>query len=238
MGSRLSRRLDAADDALDAAVKVDDNAAGGEAPEVKEAPPAEVKEVTDENAAPDKGKVVIVEDISEPQVVENSPKTKKRGGNENSKHKALMYFPNLFLDFGDIFSLTLGAGAKSGVEIRLTRWCQIGGTYGANYFVEKGFERRYGGGYDDGYEFALVAISSEVRTVDPTFGTVPKAIIKRNKATMLQPSDERYKSHVRDFWAVGFDAGWLVMIGFHLHPVEIADFFTGLVGYDLVGDNL
>ncbi len=241
--------LGAADDALDAAIKTDDNAAGGEAAaEEKEAPAAEAAEAKEaapaakeEKGEADNGKVVVVEEVSEPEVVEKAEQEESKEeaeGDGNWKHKALMYFPNLFLDLGDTFSLSLGVGAESGALVRLTRWCQIGGMYGSDYFVEKGFERRYGGGYNDGYEFALVAISSEVRTVDPTFGTIPVGIIKRNKATMLHPSDELYDTHVRDFWAVGVDAGWLVMIGFELHPVEIADFFTGIFAYDLLDDNL
>ena len=176
------------------------------------------------------------EEVPEPVVAENAEAGD--ADDDSMKRALLMYVPNLFMDLGDIFSMSLGVGAESGVEVRLTRWCQIGGMYGADYFVEKAYNRTYGGGYNDGYNFQLVPLASEVRAVGPTFGTTPVCIIKDSKARILSPDDKLYKDKVRDFWSVGVEGGWLIIFKFDIHPVEIADFFTGIVGYDLCEDKM
>lgn len=151
---------------------------------------------------------------------------------------ALLYFPNILVDLTDIISGGIGFGAESGVEVRLTRLCQIGGLYGDTYFVEKGFDRRFGGGYDDGYNFQLVALASEKRYQDPTFGSVEQFICKQSKAIVPSPNDPLYKEKNRDYWAIGVEGGWLVKVRVDIHPVEIADFLASLIALDITGDNL
>ena len=175
-------------------------------------------------------------EVAEPVVAAEEEQAEDENG-KSIGHILLMYIPNLFMDLGDIFSLSLGVGSEAGVEARITRWFQVGGMYGQDYFVEKAYNRTYGGGYSDGYDFALGALQSEVRVVDPTIGKTPLCILKNKNAKVQRPSDELYKNKNRDFWGVGFDAGWLILVGFELHPVEIADFITGIFAYDLTGDN-
>jgi len=203
---------------------------------VAEKEEAGAKAVAGEKAeAPAEEVVEEVKEVPEPVVAEEGDE----GGEDNSfAHAALMYFPNLFMDLGDIFSLSLGVGAESGVEVRLTRWCQLGGMYGNDYFVEKAYNRTYGGGYNDGYDFQLFPLASEVRSIDPVFGGTSICIIKDNKARVLSPDDKLYKENIRDFWAVGAKVGWLILVSFDIHPVQIADFFTGIVAYDLCDDNM
>jgi len=152
-------------------------------------------------------------------------------------HNLAIYFPNLGMDFLDIFSIRLAAGAEAGAEARITRYCQFGGKYGDSYFIEHKFNRRNGGGYYNGYDYSLAAIAGERRFLDPAFGDIRHYICKEGKPKIVSYEDKLYKEDVRDFWAVGFDAGWLVNVRFDFHPIEFADFFYSLATFDLTGDN-
>lgn len=171
----------------------------------------------------------------EPKIEHSSADNKEKS---SILRTALLYFPNVLMDLSDIVSVGVGAGAESGFEVRITRWCQIGGLYGDTYFVEKGFDRRFGGGYEEGYNFQLVALSSEKRYRDPTFGSVKEFICKQSKARVQSPSAPLYKDKDRDFWAIGAEGGWLVKVRVDFHPVEFADFLATLFFLDITGDNL
>ena len=182
--------------------------------------------------------------VKEPEV--SKPEEAKVAGDDAVKDDdttgtgriLLMYLPNVLIDFSDMFSVGISLGARAGAEVRITRWFQIGGSYGDSYFLEKGFNRQIGGGYDDGYSFQLVALAAEERYLDDTFGTVEEYIIKESKARVLSPSNEVYEDKNRDFWAIGAEAGWLVNVKALVHPVEVADFVLGLFFIDILDDNV
>ena len=189
----------------------------------------------------------------EPQVAADNVANEETTQDSDIVDKLVYYVPNLFLDFFDIFSCGAGVGAKAGIQLELTNAFTLGGNYGDVYFVEKAPFRRYGGGYDRGYDFQLGPLASEKRFVDEAFGGVPEYIIKESKAQVQKPSAEIFtkpmdadsfesgvsdNKPLRDYWEVGIKAGWLLNISLHLHPVEIADFFTGIFFYDLTGDNI
>ena len=151
---------------------------------------------------------------------------------------ALLYIPNRLLDLSDIVSLELGAGAEFGVDVRLTRWMQLGGRYGDKYFLGKDYARQLGGGYSSGWNYGLGCLTSERRYVDDTFGTTREFLLKRKSLSLAMPNEDfTYTQETRDFWEIGANAGWLVTVGVAIHPVEIADFFAGIVLIDLKGDD-
>jgi len=172
----------------------------------------------------------------EPVVDENADNKDKEDG--SFMRAALLYIPNIFLNLSDVFSAGIGVGAEAGAQVHLTHWFQIGGQYGDGVFIEKGYDRRFGGGYDNGYSFGLIALGSEKRYVDNTFGTVEEFIIKNSKAKVFSPNDPIYANKNRDFWAVGIDAGWLINFRFDFHPIEFADFFASFIAMDITGDSL
>ncbi len=150
----------------------------------------------------------------------------------------LLYIPNRLLDLSDIVTLDLGAGAEFGVDARLTRWMQIGGRYGDKYFLGKDCARQLGGGYSSGWNYGFACLTSERRYVDDTFGTTREFLLKRKPLSLAMPSDDfTYTQDTRDFWEIGANAGWLFTVGVAIHPVEIADFLTGIVLIDLKGDD-
>jgi hypothetical protein len=138
--------------------------------------------------------------------------------------------------------VNLGVGAESGIKLGLTHYFELGGSYGDAYFVEKGILRRYGGGYRNGYSFQLGPLSSEKRYVDDVYGDTPDYIIKEGEFVAQHPEMTVYNKQplqpqLKDFWACSIEAGWLLNIGLKLHPVQLADFFTGIFFYDLCGDD-
>ncbi len=150
----------------------------------------------------------------------------------------LLYLPNRLLDLLDIVTVDIGAGAAFGVEAKATHWMQFGGMYGDEYFLGKDYARQLGGGYASGWNYEFVCLTSERRYVDGPFGTTREFILKGKPLSLAMPNDDfTYTQDIRDFWEIGVNAGWIVTLGAAIHPVEIADFFAGLVLIDLKGDD-
>ncbi|NOY75760.1 MAG: hypothetical protein GXP32_08210 [Kiritimatiellaeota bacterium] len=177
--------------------------------------------------------------VKEPEIVaEKQTATESEDDSPGFGRVLLLYLPNVLLDLSDIFTLGLSIGSRAGATVKVTRWCQFGGTYGEDYFVEKAFDRQIGGGYEKVVAFQLAALAGESSYVDAPFGTVQEYILKESKARVLSPNDEVYENKVRDFWAIGATAGWLVNVKAYVHPVEIADFVLGLFFIDFRDDDI
>lgn len=143
-------------------------------------------------------------------------------------HIALMYIPNRLIDLTDIITVGTGVGPEASLELTFTKRGQFGASYGDRYFIEKGFDRQYGGGYSTGYNTAFACWSNEEEVVDYCFGTVnPYVNINLKNSSMACPCSEPYKSGNVDFWRIGVKAGWLVDFEAAIHPLAIANFFTG-----------
>jgi hypothetical protein len=198
----------------------------------------DVEMVEEETPAEETVTEEVVEEAGDEPVVDVAATEGSSEGKVNIANKLIYYFPNLFLNLIDSFSGKIGVGAKSGLELVLTRYAQFGGNYGDEYFVEKGIYRTYGGGYNNGFSLDFAPYSSEKRYIDDVFGSISPRIIKKKKMSLTRPTDPFYKEKYRDFWAVGFEGGWLINIGLFLNPIEFADFFTGIFFYDLCDDDL
>ncbi|MCF7790814.1 MAG: hypothetical protein K9M56_02325 [Victivallales bacterium] len=143
-------------------------------------------------------------------------------------HKIVLYFPNRLIDLTDIITLKLGFGPQASLELTFTKWFEFGGSYGDNYFIEKGYNRQYGGGYHGGYNISGGWVNRQTCITDYTFGTVRNYIITENKKSLIPcPCDEVYQDGILDFWKIGIHAGWLANAAAAVHPVAIANFFTG-----------
>ena len=142
-------------------------------------------------------------------------------------YTVLMYIPNRVIDLTDIFSVELGFGPEASIELTLTKYCQFSAAYGDRYFVEKGYNRQYGGGYYSGYSTSALCWSKETSFTDFTFGGVEPYIVMENDFDISCPCKKPYSDGIRDFWKIGFHAGWIVDIGASIHPIAIANFVTG-----------
>jgi len=148
--------------------------------------------------------------------------------NYSDLHIALMYIPNRLIDLTDIITIGAGVGPEASLELTLTKLGQFGASYGDRYFIEKGFNRQYGGGYSGGYNAAFACWSYEEQVVDYCFGTVnPYVNLNLKNSSIPCPCSEPYKSGNVDFWRIGVQGGWLVDVEVAIHPTAIANFFTG-----------
>ena len=152
--------------------------------------------------------------------------------------KLLLYVPNRFMDALDMFSLSLGAGLEARAEVRATRFLDYGAGIGPSVRLIKGYNRQYGIGFESGYNMNFTNLTDESRTrVDSTRSVIDYA---ESYTGLVWPGMNIYEPQTgaRDYWEIGGDLALLVGVHLGFHPVECADFFTGLVGYDLKDDDL
>lgn len=170
----------------------------------------------------------IENQIQEQKAVEQEVNKIQTKTNHSDLHIALMYIPNRLIDLTDIITIGGGVGPEASLELTFTKWGQFGASYGDRYFIEKAFNRQYGGGYSGGHNVAFARWSDEEEIVDYCFGTVnPYVNLNLKNNSIPCPCSEPYKSGNVDFWRIGVQAGWLVDIEVAIHPVAIANFFTG-----------
>ncbi len=206
-----------------------------------EAPVAPAEEKKAEAPAP-----APAEKKPEPKKEEVKAEAPAKGGEKECEtcncgdmgRKLLLYIPNLFLDLNDAFTFTLGVGAEAAADVRITRYCQLGGAYGSQYFLAKDYMNQYGGGYLNGWNYGLIVLADEQKYLEDNFCTVKDYIIKSQGVGIPSRNDDIYKRKARDFWSVGATAGWLVLADFQMHPVEFADFVCGIFFIDLNEDDI
>ena len=151
--------------------------------------------------------------------------------------KLLMYIPNRFVDLFDIFSVSLDMGIAAGVTARLTYAFGLVGKAGSAASLIKGYNRQYGAALTEGYygQFFFPMKADLLRPV--TYGYVNMFWIEGwNYPFPSNPVFER-KTGAFDYWAIEFGAICLVGAKVAIHPVEIADFITGLFLIDISGDD-
>ena len=152
-------------------------------------------------------------------------------------HVILMYLPNRVIDLTDIISLKLGFGPEASCEIIFTEYCQFSASYGDRYFLEKGYNRQYGGGYSSGYNTSYICWRRKMEFTDFTFGTVKPYVIMDQESSIPSPYKKNYFCGIKDFWKIGVHAGWIIDISASLHPLAIANFFTGFFFVRLTDTN-
>ncbi len=150
----------------------------------------------------------------------------------------IWYFPNLFLDISDIVTLKIGAGHNFACFAQVTNLVQLGFEVGDKYFIEKAFNRQYGGGVDSGYNYGFACVSKEFREVKDTFGTVMPYYNQQSTLDVYLPSDRVFRWGVRDYWAIGARAGWPIMVGAAVHVTEVVDMIGSIFCLDLSGDSI
>lgn len=149
-----------------------------------------------------------------------------------------LYFPNRFLDLSDTFTFELGAGHEVALQPRITNYCKFIGFTGEKYFIGKGFKRQIGGGHTEGWEISAVCSTASYRYLDETFGTFDNEFVYDATSMHIpSPSNNVYRNKVEDFWGIGAFVGCLFSVNAQIHPVEIADFVTGLFLIDIADDD-
>ncbi len=152
---------------------------------------------------------------------------KKKEVKKSLLHVVLMYIPNRILDLTDIITVGFGFGPEASCEVIMTEYCQFSAVYGDRYFIENGYNRQYGGGYYSGHTVGYVCWKNEISATDYTFGYVKPYVVLENGYNIPDYQYKPYSNGIRDFWKVGLHLGWIVDLSLSVHPVAIANFFTG-----------
>jgi hypothetical protein len=151
--------------------------------------------------------------------------------------KVLLYLPDRLLDIVDIFSFDLNFGGGIFANLHATRAIQAGaglrsvGGIGWHDDCSLGFESQKEAGLN------VVALGSQAYS-GTRIGTAGIQDVSDAIVGFHRPSDRLYQEY-RDYWGIGFSATVLfVGFDFDFHPVQVADFLTGIVGFDICNDDI
>ncbi len=162
----------------------------------------------------------------EPAAVEMDKKENKRG-----------YFLNRLLDFTDILTFGASLGAQGSLDVSVTDFLRFGFGYGTGYEVAKRYDRLLGVGEYDAGNISFLFCTFDRDYYTPIYGDVPAFSMYSDVFWPVNLESEIYTKKVRDPWAVSVRAGIMLNIAIAFHPVEFADFFAGIFGCDIVGDD-
>ena len=149
----------------------------------------------------------------------------------------LLYIPNRIVDSIDMFSFNMYVGNSFVMEMQATRFAQMGGSTGESYFFTKGYSRQFGFGRKQCERAGLVYAEKDETLVDRSVGSVKEYSIYFPDFLTANYRLNAFQDDDVDFWKLGGNMGWFFGGGFAIHPVEVADFFTGLVGIDISEDD-
>lgn len=152
--------------------------------------------------------------------------------------KVIYYIPNLLLDLSDVFSLNLKAGPSVGAGFGITKAFGLGVQVGTTIGVYKDVNRQYGFASENGYQaqFGFLTVE-DISVVDP-IGTVQGYWQFGNNFPSCYDGIYNIENGARDYWALDVYVSALFGVDFGLHPIEIADFVTGIFFYDLKNDDI
>ena len=152
--------------------------------------------------------------------------------------KLIMYFPNRLVDLADTFSVDLGVGTVIGVNANVTRAFGIDAKYGPSGKMIKDYNRQYGFALDQGYWAQFMCFGKESMQREYSVGSVNDYWLIYTG--MPYPSEDIFniKTGKVDYWEISVGAACFADVRFAVHPIDIADFVTGLFFYDLKGDDI
>jgi hypothetical protein len=152
--------------------------------------------------------------------------------------KIFLYIPNRIIDAFDIFTLNIGFGPVVKAELRATHAFQFGAGIGCTAKLIKAYNRQYGAGLQNGWYWSFGVVGAEDVERKPTTRWVKE--YWEYYEGFCSPSQRIYDFYegARDYWEFGGSLGCLIEADFYLHPIDIADFFTGFFFIDLKGDDL
>lgn len=149
----------------------------------------------------------------------------------------LLYIPNRIVDATDIITFNVNAGDGFWAEMQATRFAQMGGSYSEGYFIAKAYSRQFGFGHKDTKRFGFFYWEHDITIVDETIGSVNEYTIYFPHFAIADHNLAAFMDEDVDFWKVGGNIGWFIGVGFGIHPIEVADFITGIIGIDISKDD-
>jgi len=152
--------------------------------------------------------------------------------------KIALYFPNRILDALDIFTVSVGVGPVARAEMHATRGFAFGAGAGAEVMILKGCNRQYGVCREAGYDVSFAMFNRANLTRDGQSRLVVQFYIDEDGFPL--PNQRLYEPYngARDYWALGGSLSLGLAGSIAIHPIEMADFVTGLLFIDLKDDDL
>lgn len=152
--------------------------------------------------------------------------------------KIALYLPNRILDAVDIFTVSVGVGPIAKVELHATRAFAFGGGAGAQVMVLKGCNRQYGVCREAGYSMSFAMFNKIDITRDGESRLVVPFIIDEDG--FPRPGERIYEFYngALDYWSLGGSMALGLAGSVAIHPIEIADFLTGIFFIDLKDDDI
>jgi len=152
--------------------------------------------------------------------------------------KIALYFPNRIMDALDVFSVSVGVGPVVRAELHATRGFAFGGGAGAEVMVLKGCNRQYGVCRQAGYDISFAMFNRVNMTRDGQSRLIVPFVIDEDGFPL--PNQRLYELYngARDYWALGGSLSFGLATSVALHPIEIADFVTGIFFIDLKDDDI
>ena len=149
--------------------------------------------------------------------------------------RVVFYVPDRILDLVDIVTLRVSAGPQLGFRTHATHALQADLYAGTSFGAAIGPKHFAGLDAEHAIEVGLGPVGTEI------FGgfKVGTNLDAGAGISILQlPTNQIYQNY-RDYWAIGGGVGMgLVGADVAAHPVELVDFLVGLVGVDLLRDDL
>ena len=142
------------------------------------------------------------------------------------------YIPNRLMDVLDMFSIDLKSGAFIGAGFQITKAFGVGGQIGYNAGLYKDFNRQYGIAFENGYQAQLGFMTAEDISIFNPIGNVKTYWQHGNNFPDVNNKIYDRFTGARDYWAIEVYAYCLVGAKVAIHPLEIADFFAGLICKD------
>ncbi len=149
-----------------------------------------------------------------------------------------MYVPNRLIDLADVISIEFSAGAAAKAGVQVTRFCQLGADAGESYLFGSSYARQYGAGLLNADHYGVGFYNYNDSYFDRISGSMRNYVFNADFFGPINPNEVAYREKNIDLWSIGAKAGLLLGVNVEFHPISLADFITGLVGYDLEGDDL
>ncbi len=171
---------------------------------------------------------------------------KKLGSNKSDRVKnkdfgflgrILLYVPNRILDILDIFTVEGGLSYGVGAGVKATEYVSAGGQFTLGEAV-LGLNRRHlsSRATIDNY---VELFPAEARFLIESRAYTGGAYGLLYGNTGIKNPEDKIFQRARDFWSIGAHAQmFLLAANAEIHPVEIFDFFAGLIFFDPLRDGL
>jgi len=103
--------------------------------------------------------------------------------------------------------------------------------------MAKDYARQFGFGHKDTKRVGFIFIEKDITFVDEATGSIKEYVIDFPQFATADYLLDAFRDEDVDFWKIGGRIGWVIELGFGIHPIEIADFISGIFFLDIKDDD-